>query len=185
MVSLADISERNDQGITCQQSHFHLGTADARYIPLIYGESIFISGNINDYFAYDDWRLRPCTFLKEYLSTVLLAPLTLWLPTIGGRVYSTERGIGLFAISADIRLLSWNENVSICRVTGDTTKALSSSISSENPVQALELIDRFLNSVRVKNAKSPQSAAVIIDYAHFIVPQSETYTLLVISEVRS
>jgi SpoVK/Ycf46/Vps4 family AAA+-type ATPase len=138
-----------------------------------------ISGNINDYVAYTTETETVYLSLKEYLSTVLLAPFDV--------VVTYDRGQGIQVLKGEsfffefLRIFDYYHGTKMspsAGVTGDTTKALSTlNMLPRNPVQALELIDRFLNSVRVKNAKSPQSAAVIIDYAHFIVPQSETIHL--------
>lgn len=130
-------------------------------------------GNINDYVDHksdNDTKYLP---LKEYLNTVLLAPFDV--------IISYDRGQGIQLLKGEshfyefLRIFDYYHGtkiVSSATIANSTVSALSVvNLLPKNPVQALEIIDRFLNSV--KNGKSPQSAAVIIDYAHFIVPQGE------------
>lgn len=60
----------------------------------------------------------------------------------------------------------------------DPDRALDSpGLLPRAPLQALELIDRFLNGVvassRNPKAAGPRSVAVVVNYAHFIVPRGE------------
>jgi len=134
-------------------------------------------GNINDYVGHksdNDTKYLP---LKEYLNTVLLAPFEV--------VISYDRGQGIQLLKGEriffefLRIFDYYHGtkiVSSATTANSTASALSvDNLLPKNPVQALEIIDRFLNSV--KNAKSSQSAAVIIDYAHFIAPQGEMVNL--------
>lgn len=136
-------------------------------------------GNINDYVAHTTDSETKFLPLKEYLNKVLLAPFDVVITFDRGQGIQVLKGESLFFDF--LRIFDYYHGTKMspsATVGNDTAAALSTlNMLPKNPVQALEIIDRFLNSVRVKNAKSPQSAAVIIDYAHFIVPQSETIHL--------
>jgi SpoVK/Ycf46/Vps4 family AAA+-type ATPase len=138
-----------------------------------------VYGNINDYVAHTTETATEFLSLKEYLNTVLFAPFDV--------VITFDRGQGIQVLKGEnyffdfLRIFDYYHGTKMApsaTVSNDAATALSMmNLLPRNPVQALEIIDRFLNSVRAKNAKSPKSAAVILDYAHFIVPQSETIHL--------
>lgn len=138
-----------------------------------------LSGNINDYIAHTTDTSVEFYPLKKYLETVLFSPFDV--------IITYDRGQGIQVVKGEnfffdfLRVFDYYHGTKMApsaTVANDTTAALSTiNLLPKNPVQALEIIDRFLNSVRAKTPKSPQSAAVVLDYAHFLVPQSETIHL--------
>lgn len=143
-------------------------------------------GNINDLVpARENGCLRFLP-LKDYLTRVLFEPFDVVIGYDRGRGFLLYKGADLF-----LNFLQVFDKYHGTRFASDGGAAIGAAASEKSldspgmlprqPGPALELIDRFINLVagRRQNKKlpGPDSVAVIIDYASFIVPRGESLYL--------
>ncbi|MCU0606359.1 MAG: AAA family ATPase [Candidatus Edwardsbacteria bacterium] len=138
-------------------------------------------GNINDLVPVpgpDGTMFLP---LEEYLSQVLFEPFDVVIGFDRGRGFQLLKGGEHFF--SYLRTFDKFHGTSFAAGGGaDGAKSLDApGMLPRQPAQALELIDRFINQVvaRRRNAKlpGPDSVAVVLDYANFIVPRGESLYL--------
>jgi len=139
-----------------------------------------LTGAINDLVPHrEDDRLRFLP-LKQYLVEVLFQPFEVVIVYDRGRGLNVAKGYDHF-----LQYLQVFDKFHGTRlaadggVAGDPNRALESpGMLPRAPAQALELIDRFLNGVvalhRNQIKSGPRSVAVVLDYAHFLVPRGES-----------
>jgi len=142
-----------------------------------------IHGNIHDVVPHKDGADISFVPLREYLSTVLFSPFEV--------VIHYDRGQGIVILKGAehffkfLRIIDKYHGTKYAAdagVTGEKETALGApALLPRSPVTAVELIDRFINGViTIKEKQSslgPKSVAVIIDYAHFVVPRSDVVYL--------
>lgn len=144
-----------------------------------------ITGNINDFVLHKENNTVNFLSLKKYLTDVLFQPFDV--------VLLYDRGKGIEAAKGSEHFFKYLEILdkyhgsrfaSDMGLGKDPGKLLQSpGLLPAEPKQALALIDRFINAVsRFSKQKDtarqplplPRSAAVIMDYANFLVPRSES-----------
>lgn len=139
-----------------------------------------LTGNINDFVLYKNGADHQYMPLNRYLAQVLFQPFDV--------VLAYDRGQGIQAVKGADHFYSYlkifdkfhgTRYSSDAGIGKDPEKALQTpGMLPRKPETALELIDRFINSVaslsKKKDLPLPKSVAVVIDYANFIVPRGES-----------
>ncbi|HOB53118.1 MAG TPA: ATP-binding protein [Acidobacteriota bacterium] len=142
-----------------------------------------LHGNVNDLVPHrEDDALRFLT-LGDYLSEVLFQPFDVVLFYDRGRGIRLARGADHFHAFLQVMDKYHGSRYASDAAAGrNPDRALDSpGLLPRAPAQALELIDRFLNGVvaasRNPKAAGPRKVAVVIQFAHFIVPRGESLYL--------
>ena len=133
-------------------------------------------GNIEDIVPHEihgDCQYMP---LKQYLTEVLFSPFDCVVFYDKGKGIQVPKGAVSFQafLNTSNRL---NAPVDKTPAWNTSLPALSSSLPMATP-QALAMLDRFLSLVSSKysaqNKSFAQSAAIVLDYANFILPKGES-----------
>jgi AAA+ superfamily predicted ATPase len=140
-------------------------------------------GNVNDFVEHADDNRTIFYSLKNYLNEVIFAQFDVVI------MYDRSQGISI-ARGGDhfLNFLNIFDKFHGTRLSADLgiEKDMEKSLDSPGllpraPSQALELIDRFMHGIsalsRNPEASGPRSAAVIIDYANFLIPRGESLYL--------
>jgi AAA+ superfamily predicted ATPase len=135
-----------------------------------------IHGNINDYVFHKEEQRNSQMSLKTYLNDVLFAQFDV--------VIAYDRGAGIQILRGEnhffdfLRIIDQfhgTKFTSIPAPDGDLKKVFSySNLLPGSPLQALEMIERFINGTLGKTSVKVSSIAVILDYAHFLAPKGES-----------
>lgn len=141
-----------------------------------------LTGNINDFVLYEENEKVHFFSLQKYLVKVLFQPFDVVLLYDRGKGIEVAKGAEHFyKYLKVVDKYHGSRYASDMGVGKDPAKIMSApGLLPGEPKQALELIDRFINAVsRFAGNKEtamplPRSAAVVIDYANFIVPRSES-----------
>ncbi len=135
-------------------------------------------GNINDLVAAPDGRNPRFMPLSQYLAEVLFEPFEVVAGFDRCRGFRFHKGGEHFF--GYLQAFDKFHGTSFASDGGlSGSRALESTgMLPRQPLQALELLDRFLGSVAAKqrNPKLPgaKSAAVILDHAHLLAPRGES-----------
>lgn len=149
-----------------------------------------LTGNINDFVLVEKDKKVHFFSLKKYLTEVLFQPFDVVLLYDRGKGIEVAKGAEHFfnylKIVDKFHGTRYASDLGIGAAVGgkNADKILESrGLLPGEPKQALELIDRFISVVsrfaRKEDAPGstvslPRSAAVVIDYANFIVPRGES-----------
>lgn len=144
-----------------------------------------ITGNINDLVLHKENNVANFFPLKKFLTDVLFKSFDVVLLYDRGKGIEAAKGSEFFFKYLEILdKYHGSRFASDMGLGKDPGKLLQSpGLLPAEPKQALELIDRFVNAVsRFSKQKDtahpslplPRSAAVIMDYANFLVPRSES-----------
>jgi ATP-dependent 26S proteasome regulatory subunit len=135
-----------------------------------------IHGNINDYVVHSDEQQTTQMSLKTYLYQVLFAQFDV--------VISYDRGQGIQILRGENHFFDYLRIIDQFHGTkftttpvpdGDLKKIFAqSNLLPGNPLQALQMIERFINGALGKPSSKASSIAVILDYAHFLAPKGES-----------
>ena len=138
-----------------------------------------IHGNVNDLVVHCEDEVSKVIPLKPYLCEVMFAPFDCILSYDRGQGIVVHKGEDYFYgfCQAVDKYLGTRYSSYPAAASSDTALS-SSSLWPRAPLQALELIDRFLHSTAIRsqkgNTSSPLAVAILIDYAQFILPRGES-----------
>jgi hypothetical protein len=142
-----------------------------------------IHGNTFDLVAHRDDDRFTFHSLDDYLAQVLFAPFDVVLTYDRGQGIGVPKGAEHFeSFLTVLDKFHGTRFSSDAGIEKDGEQALAlPGLLPRAPLQALEIIDRFVNGVvamaRNPAAKGPRSAAVILNYAQFLVPRGESLCL--------
>ncbi|MCP4153167.1 MAG: ATP-binding protein [bacterium] len=141
-----------------------------------------LTGNINDFVLHKKEGKIVFYSLQTYLAEIMFQPFDV--------VICYDRGKGIAIAKGSKHFFQYLQMVDKFHGTNyasdsgygkDPEKLLESpGFLPRDPAKALELIDRFINAVSSFSTKPnkpkslPNSVAVVIDYANFIVPRGES-----------
>lgn len=140
-------------------------------------------GNINDFVPHREEDKLTFLSLKNYLAEVIFAPFDVVLLYDRSQGISVQKGAEHFYNY--LKVFDKYHGTKFSSSAGsekDTEMTFNApGLLPRSPSQALELIDRFINGVTVlsKNPKASgaKSAAIILDYANFLLPRGESLYL--------
>ncbi len=144
-----------------------------------------LTGNINDFVLVEKDKKVHFISLKKYLTEVMFQPFDVVLLYDRGKGIEVAKGAEhFFNYLKIVDKFHGTRYASDLGVGKNAGKILESpGLLPGEPKQALELIDRFISVVSRFAKKEdapgstvslPRSAAVVIDYANFIVPRGES-----------
>jgi len=149
-----------------------------------------LTGNINDFVLVEKDKKIHFFSLERYLTEVLFQPFDVVLLYDRGKGIEVAKGAEHFfnylKIVDKFHGTRYASDLGVGAAVGgkNADKILESrGLLPGEPKQALELIDRFVSVVSTFSKKEnapgstvslPRSAAVVIDYANFIVPRGES-----------
>ncbi|MCP5108938.1 MAG: ATP-binding protein, partial [bacterium] len=141
-----------------------------------------LTGNINDFALHKKEKKVHFLSLKKYLTDVMFQSFDVVLVYDRGKGIEVARGAEYFyKYLKVVDKYHGTRFASDLGVGEDGVKILESpGLLPGEPKQALELIDRFITAVtrfsqkKESAAALPRSAAVVVDYAGFIVPRSQS-----------
>jgi AAA+ superfamily predicted ATPase len=137
-----------------------------------------IHGNINDYVPHREEQKLSFLPVKKYISSVLFAQFDVVIVYDRGQGIVIEKGENLFFDFLRVMDLYHGTKLVAPAVNGDLNKSFQMvNLLPRNPLQVLELIDRFANGVLQNPSGKIKSIGVIIDYAHFIAPRGDAFYL--------
>ncbi len=139
-----------------------------------------ISGNIHDAVPFHEEKNVRFFPLKQFLAEVLFASQDIILFYNRGKGIQLAKGAEHFFKYMQIfDKFHGSRFASDSGSSGDASASLEAgSLLPRDPIRALELIDRFLQFIIVGNPEQAAlSAAVVIDFASFIVPRGESLYL--------
>lgn len=142
-----------------------------------------LTGNIRDLVGYIHGDSSEFIPLRQFIASVMFQPFDCVVMYDRGKGIRVLKGNDLFF--RFLRMFDSFHRTSFASdagVSSDPLKSLDNpGLLPRAPAQALELLDRFLNHVanagRSSDSAELKSAAVIIDYANFIVPRGESLYL--------
>ncbi|MBN1551745.1 ATP-binding protein [bacterium] len=140
-----------------------------------------LTGNIHDLVPFNGNDGNVFMPLKTYLADVVFSSFDVVIFYDRGKGLRVAKGESNFELFLQHIHLSSHSKFSkgLLSDAGFTGKLPLKGLQFVSPLQAFEVIDRFL--VTVANAKPasslPQSAAVIVNYANFVVPKGESIHL--------
>jgi len=135
-----------------------------------------IHGNINDYVVHKEESNVTAVSLKTYLQDVMFAKFDV--------VITYDRGQGIQLIRGEKEFFNYLRVIDQYHGTKLTARAVpdgdlknafaQSNLLPGNPLQALELIGRFINGSLGNQSGKINSVALILDYANLLAPRGES-----------